>query len=132
MARCYHFTVEDGRCTECGTAVTITPGHSVRVDLGTGEGGAWVGWVGGTEAPTITQALALALGCAAEDVTLIWRSQRSPTGPASNRQMRAAWTLKGSRVTVWATVSVSDADRRDPQYTELDEDGKPVVEVEAD
>ena len=128
MARCYHYTVEDGRCTECQTPVTVNPGHSVRVDLGTGEGGGWVGWVGGTEAPTITQALALALGCAAEDVTLL---DAGPVGDRWDRQMRAAWTLKGSRVTVWATVSVSDADRRDPQHTELDDEGKPV-EVEAD
>lgn len=124
---CYHYEIAEGVCAKCATPVTVTPGHSVRVAFGTADNGYPV-WVEGAEAPSVVEAVALALGVEPSAVALV---DVTTDGVYYERRMRARFTLRGSKVEVVARVTVSDEERHDPERTELGEDGRPVTAPEA-
>lgn len=126
MATCWHYGMtEAGTCNECGAAVAFEPTTDVEVYIGTegahGRRASVTQTLPGHQPVSAAEGIAAVLGVKASDVVV---ADVLPQTEGWSRAVNVKFTLRGSSVTVPATVTVSHGNERTPErveYTKAEE-----------
>lgn len=120
---CYHYSVKDGTCGDCGTAVSMVPGNELRATFDPTSDTAPVArlWVDGTDTLSVGRALAAILGVTSADIVVI---DVTPGTDGWRPGLLVTWTLRGSRVEVTTRLDITPSERKDPEWTKVEDEAE--------
>lgn len=118
MANCYHYDLNaTGTCPKCGTAVTVAERVSTSIGIGYDDGPRLTGRIITPTRPTAREALAIAIGCAIEAITVddvVITEAYAKTG------MTVMFRMTGSKAVLQAVLDSSDTVTKTPDRVEYE------------